>query len=81
MGEKVNGRRFVVAEEFVKAWQSASCLEAAAAALGVDRAYANGRASSLRRSGVKLKKFNPAGRPKLDLERLNKIAKESNSDR
>jgi predicted ArsR family transcriptional regulator len=63
------------AEAFVKAWQQAENLDAAAKKLGVEPTRASIQATYLRKRGVPLRKFAPPGRPTKDYEALKALAR------
>ena len=65
----------VTPEAFIRAWQSASSLAAAAKSVGLSVQTTTNRASHYRKAGIALKKFPRGGsRPGLDVAKLKKLA-------
>lgn len=73
-----NKRKWVSAEEFVRAWQRAESQDALAQTLGTTVFYVRTRGCLLRKRGVPLKTFPRScrgGRAPLDIKALVRIAK------
>ncbi len=60
-------------EEFIKAWQTSESTTEVAEKTGIDKRSVPARASFYRKCGIQLKKHF-RGRPRLDIERLSKLA-------
>lgn len=61
MGNRHRAARDVPVAEFVRAWEAAASLPDLARTLNIERRDATFRAADLRRKGVRLKCFDPAG--------------------
>lgn len=75
---KKQRNKIVTPEVFIKAWQSASDIFGFCKATGMNIHSAQTRARIYRKRGVKLQMFTPRrGAPKLDIDKLNRIAQEA----
>lgn len=71
---------YISAEEFIRIWQCASNLPAAAKELGMNIESASRRAYHYRQKGIPLKYFRRAGRAPLDYVALAILANELRGD-
>lgn len=79
MGTTTRTRMNISAEDFINAWQSSPTLDAVIEKLGLeekDRQRVCQRATSYRGKDIELKKFPMGGGRHLDVESLQKLAKD-----
>jgi hypothetical protein len=69
-------RKSVAAEEFVRAWQGAEDMAEVARKLGLKLASVKARGYRFRKKSVPLETFGGQGRPPVDWEALEKLAKD-----
>ena len=76
MMKKVNGKKFVSAEEFIRIWQAGPDLPTISRRMGCTHSAATARATGYRKHGVPLTKYMCGGGVKYDWNSLISLAKE-----